>query len=364
MTNREQPTSRLERLGADAGPPIDPAFANRLETDLRMAMADRAQPAARPWWRPVLIGAASLLVLLAAGAAVLRLTATPSIELVMTAANDTEVILPDGALADGVAGLELPDGTRISVGSAGQAVVDGVVLPSGSVAVVANGRLELLPTTTSTTALDPDESASVPPPSSAPDTTIDAGEDSGGDEGQRSTTTIMPTDTTTEPTTVTDPTTDETNTGDEGDGGPPTSGQTSTTTTPSTTTSDSRRPTTTSATRPPSTSTTATDRTTTEATRPTSTSEVEAELAVTLDVEAVEDTRLRLTWSLSGAGPDVLGYEVQVLAGPRLRTVLLVRDGTATTATVEQLEADVGYRVRAIGAGGEVLATSRVVPAP
>ncbi len=368
MNDRGVPTEDLERLGAEPGPSIDPAFANRLETDLRMAMVDRPAPRVRPWWQPVLVGVAVVLTLVTGGAAIRALSTSLSTELVMSAARDTEVILPDGASADGVPGLELPDGTRISVGADGSAVIDGVVLAPGSEAVVVAGRLELLaaddaerptssPDGSTTTAVDDTTAASR-------STTIPS---------DRSDETPLPSSTTADPSDAEQTDSDRTSQNPDPepdsdpnpDSNPDRTDSTGATTTVPTTAVDpapTTAPATTSpSTRPPTSSSTSTGRATTEPPPPTT---VEAGLSVALQIEAVGDARLRLDWTLAGRGPDVLGYEVQVLSGRRLRTILVLRDGAATTATVELLADQVGYRVRAIGAGGAVLATSRTVPAP
>ncbi len=307
---------RLEAWGNDEPPLVDGAFANRLDSDLRSMHHGARRPgladAPRPIWQPAALALAALFLVVGGVVAFTR-TSTDDITLVMAAATETEVVLPDGETVAGSVGLELPDGTQISVGADGSAVIAGVVLEAGTQAVTIDGQLEILvdagpePTVPD----DPDPTSSTTtPPSTRPTTSTTDGTTS--TTTRRSTTTAS---TTTPPTTGPPPTTVPTT-------GPPTS----------------------------------VDRPSTTASAP----------AVVLDW-GERDGRVRLVWTYAGpdAGPDaVAGWRVTVASGDRSQTLAVLRDPAARAITVERLAVAATYRVIAVDAGGGVVAESNTVLVP
>jgi hypothetical protein len=304
---------RLERLGAASGPDVDRAFANRLEADLRMKMSTVARPSVRPLWQPVL-AAASLVVVITIGLFVIGPNSDGPNQLVMTAASDT--IVEVGEARDvGRPGLQLPDGARVVVGPDGEAIVNGIVLPAGSEAVVVDGELEVLSVPTTSGSASPITAPSITPSSpatSTPTTTPD----------------VSPTDVS--PSDLTSPT-----------AGP-------TTTSSVDRTSASRPSTAVAPTRAPSR---------------TAGSEPTISPAIDLTIVSVGDDRRRLDWTITESGR-VAAWRVEVVRGDRIETRLLIRESGARTATIEQSAAVVGYRVVAVTADGTMMATSETVTAP
>ena len=155
---------RLEAWGAEAAPQPDPAFSVRLEADLRsQAYFGSASPTPDPSpWRQLLRPAAlvfSSVVLLIAAFAFFGGSDTDDV--IMSAASNTEVTLPNDTVVSGSAGLALPNGSQISVNSGGSAVVDGVVLGGGTLAEILDGKLEIFVTLPT--------SVPVPPAAANPD---------------------------------------------------------------------------------------------------------------------------------------------------------------------------------------------------
>jgi len=310
MNEPEDVVRRLEQWGTDDQPAADGAYANRLDTDLRdlhRATADRQ----RPIWQPAILAFAAGLIVFAGIFAFMR-DSSDDIEVVMGASTRTELVLPGGEIIAAEAGLALPDGTRISVGEDGSAVVADVVLEPGSEAIVTGGRLEILV----------DERPSPPE--------------------------LDPSDTTQpepRPTTTTRPPADET-----------------TTTLPSTRPADTSTDRTTSTTPPRSTTTSATTPQT--STPPTSTDRTTTTTAPDPAVELSwieRDGRVRLSWTY--VGPDSLtGWQVTTTSGDRTRTLAVLRDPSARAITVERVgDASVTYRVSARDSGGAIIAESNPV---
>lgn len=135
---------RLEQWGSAPQPPVDGAFANRLDLDLRelrhLPSRERAQ---RPVWQPAMLALAAA-VLVVAGVFAVSRDGDDEIALVMGPTTQTEVVLPGGEVVPGEAGLALPDGTRITVGDNGSTVIADVVLAPGTEAVIVDNRLEIL----------------------------------------------------------------------------------------------------------------------------------------------------------------------------------------------------------------------------
>ncbi len=308
MSKPDEVQRRLEQWGNDEQPSVDGAFANRLDSDLR-AMHHSTSETKRPFWQPAVLALAALLVV-AGGVFAFTRTRTDDLVVVMAAATETEVVLPDGEIVNGAAGLELPDGTQITVGADGSAVIAGVVLEAGTQAVINDGQLEIR--------TQPDATDSeVTGPSS-----------------------------TVAPTTTTRPSDRDSTTA-------PPSTRATTSSTRRTTTSTTRRSTTTAVTTPQTTSPP------TSADQPSTTT---ADLVVVLEW-AERDGRVRLTWTY--AGPDTLaGWRVTVTSGDRLRTLAVLRDPAARAITVERLDGAASYRVIALDGDGAVIAESNTVAVP
>ena len=153
--------------------PVDPDFADRLESSLRVQhAAGRSAPARpSPWRRVVLVAPVLLLVAVASAVLVLR-DDTPSAALELHEAHNVVVTLPDGSMLVDPTGLELVDGTVVSVGDGGRAVIDDVELGAGSVVTIRGGELITADpaTTTSTAAAGRDDRGPTPDP--APTTTL------------------------------------------------------------------------------------------------------------------------------------------------------------------------------------------------
>ncbi len=334
---------RLENLGADPGPAPDPAFAERLEADLRsqayFAPRDRAHaaPARRGLLRPGLVMGALVVLALSAVLVVSRGGEEPDVLVIENGLGAT-VTLPGGDTVAGGSGVALPDGSLIEVAADGFALIDGIVLPPGSIATVVDGVLEL----TAVPAIVIPTPTPTPTPSPTPDlaTTPEA----------------EPT-----PASVADPT-------------PTAEPTTPPEVAPSPTPSPTARP---APTAPPNPTTTASPRPTpspeqdgtprerpTATATPTATPEptvVDPAPEIVLDQANLGPRRAQLTWSVTA--PDgVLGFQVRVRRGDTVRTAAVLRDPEARALTVERPERDrVFYRVLAIGSDGQVLARSNEV---
>ena len=168
---------RLESISTRPTPPVDPGFGNRLESELRRRFAE---PATRRGsimdvlFRPgVVVGMAAAVI------AVVLIVAQRDIpvDLVMDSAEGTSISIPgQSETIDGVAGLSLPEGSRIVVAPEGSAVVADVVLDGGTTAEIVDGQLELVdvaPETTrpGTTVPGTTIPGSLVPESTVPDTT-------------------------------------------------------------------------------------------------------------------------------------------------------------------------------------------------
>lgn len=339
MTGDDELTERLTHLGQAPTPPPDPAFANRLDAHLRTLHHDGAPVRSRfRGW--ALAGAAGVVAVVAVLASTL-VGGEPVV--VMTAAADTEVVLPGEAATPGSAGQRLPDGARIVVSPDGEAVVGGVVLGPGAEAVVVGDRLEVLPGD-ETVVVTPTTTDTPPPGSETTNSTSDPESDSdpdGGSEPDGDGPTSVP---------ATDgPATSPTTAGDDRTTTTPTARPTTATTARPTTT-----PTTTPTTRPATTPTT--DAATTSTTR----SEPVLELVATVSGA----DRIVLDWTLGGS-PDPARWRIEAVAGDRVATLVVLRDGSIRTTTVARVDARrVGFRVVAISAGGEDLLASEIVVQP
>lgn len=338
MNSDDDLETTLAQLGADDGPPADPGFANRLDAALRAAHSEQARDRRqRPVWVPVTAGLSALAAVVVGGLIwLVAFAGDPAADVVMTAAVDTEVVLPGEAASAGEAGLSLPDGTRIVVGPEGEAVVDGVVLGPGTEAIINDGGLDVIGPARSA---PPDRGGVVPEtsePTSIPPTMSTTGPDAAdGSDRETSSSTQRSTSTTNERPTTSAPTTTTTRRPEPTDGSRATTTQTSST-----------RPTT----------TTATTATTTATTDP-------APLSIALSATPVPRSRIRLDWIVEG-GPDPAGFRVEATEADRTSTILLIRSSGARSTTIERLPPGVSYRVIAVTEDGTTLQSSNSVPQP
>lgn len=317
------PVERLEVMANEAQPSPDPAFANRLETDLRLMMAERSAPARRPWWQPAMALASVALVVIIGWLALASSNGEP---VVVNAASDTELILPDGDSIVGTVGAELPDGTRISVGADGSAIIGGVVLDAGSEALVLDGRVVVIE----------------PPPRGLPPATTAVPSSDRPSSSLSTTSSSGPSDSPTS--------TDASRASSPASPGPPTSRPPSTDSGPSTTE--------TTADRSSTTSTTSTSRSSTSATT------TIGELVIDLEVTEDGPSRWSLVWTVTGDRPGIAGWDVEVVDGDRVRVIATLRGASVRSVSVERPDIEVSYRVVARNADGAAVATSGTVAAP
>ncbi len=169
--NEEELLRRLESFASSPAPEVNEGFADRLESHLRVTGAElQREHLRRIPWRP-LTGVLAAVLVVIAGLGVLRENSSDPLVIVMSAAQGTDVVLPSGAVIEGAEGLVLSEGAQIRVGEDGRAVVEGIVLTDGQIAVVANGRLEILDSVErTTTTATPSIPSSTTPPSTRPTT--------------------------------------------------------------------------------------------------------------------------------------------------------------------------------------------------
>jgi hypothetical protein len=356
MTSRDEVEAALVELGSDDGPTVDPAFANRLDAALRTAYAHQLDDVGRrPVWVPLSAGLSALAAVIVGALIWLGAFADqPAGDVVMTAAADTDVVIPGEEVSAGAPGLLLPDGTRIVVGPNGEAVVDGVVLGPGAEAVVTDGRLAVIgqgrvnspPVGAGPGSGDdgsaPSAAPGEPSPTSAtgpgggggPDRDGEAGGGSASTRSGPSTTTDRPTTTATGPSSTR------------------ASDATTTTSAPSTVRSSTV----------PATTSTAPSSTT----APTTVTTDSAPLTIDLTATAVSRARIRLDWIVEGTVPagELAGFRIETTLGDRTSTVVVIRSGEARSTTIERLPAGVIYRVLAVDGDGTVLQTSNPATQP
>lgn len=306
--------SRLERWGRSSVPDVDGAFANRLETDLRM-QATAAESSPRRFGvllRPAMIMAAVALVVVGY---VMFAAGGDGDDVVLVAADNTTVSIPGSPTTIvGVAGFELPDGARLVVGPDGSATVAGIVLEPGTVAEIVDGRVELF---------DVDSALATTSSTSIPTTTT----------GQPTTSGPQTSDSSAPPSPSSGPATTA---------APPTTSDRTTSTVAPTT---SQQPNTSA---PPTTDGTSTPPTTRPADRP----------SITLLAEQLRDRQVLLSWQVDGGEDVIAGWEIRVRSGDASRRVALIRDPDARRLRVERTDRVVEYQVLARAAGGDVLGRS------
>jgi len=332
----DQQNDKLESWGQSATPKVDGAFANRLEADLRELAHNPAPGRFSTGWllRPGVIMTAVVLVV----GAIFIARSDSDRGVQMVSAAGTTVSIPGAAsVQDGTAGLDLPDGTRISVGPEGLAVVAGVVLEAGSTATITDGRVDVIeagsPVDEPTTDTRPD----TPPDRTAPTTT----EPTPGTDRLSTTTTVTPDRATDAPTTTAvDRPSDSTTSTIVSDSTSSSAPEPETTVAPTTTTTTTEPPTT-APTDPPVVDT--------------------APLEIGLEIGPVRDGRATLRWTVEGDGSEIVGWVVRIRRGDSSEVVTVIRQPDVRRLRVVIPNRNVQYRVIARGADGEVLATSRLI---
>lgn len=312
---------RLESMSTRPTPPVDPGFGNRLESELRRQFAE---PATRRGsimdvlFRPgVVVGMAAAVI------AVVLIVAqrdTP-VDLVMGSAEGTSISIPgQSETIDGVAGLSLPEGSRIVVAPEGSAVVADVVLDGGTTARIVDGQLVLVDVAPETTR----------PGTTVPGTTI---------PGSRIPESTVPNTTTPE---TTAPTTTAPDSSAPRSTVPPT-------TVPKTTVPETTVPATVS----PTTVPVDTRSTTTQG--PGS----DVLIPVRLTLEPTDNARVVLRWQVRAESEDEIAYwTIRARSNEVTRTVAVVRQANVRVLRVELPDQPTGYRVLGHSADGALVAAS------
>lgn len=192
--NDEELRDQLDSWGNSSSPPVDNVFADNLETSLRVAAADRNGHRTRPIWQP-LAGIVTVAVIVLAGFIALDGARNGDGHVILlSASQDSLVMLPDGTRLDSPSALDLPDGTRIEVGPDGSASVGDVVLEGGSVAEIIDGQVEVLTNPTDATPPSRSSTTTEPPSDTRPSTTAPPTTSNGTATSQtdRTTTTTTP----------------------------------------------------------------------------------------------------------------------------------------------------------------------------
>lgn len=324
---------RLNSWGKTSTPPVDGAFANRLEADLRVSTAPAAKRPGFGWLlRPGVLVAAAVAIV--GGIFVANIDSSPQLQ--MTAAQGTTVSVPGVAdLQNGVAGLVLPDGTRIDVGPDGSAIVAGVVLEAGSSAEVVNGRLEITDTGL------PNESPS--------DNPVPPATTSGPPETTPSATRVPPTVTPTPDTSTRPPQTSR----------PPSTTRVAPPVSTSTTVVRDTPPPSTSAAPPPTTfvppTTTLAPPPTTDAPPPTV---VPGPPTINIEMGPIRNRRSTIRWSVDGDASEIAGWTIATRDGDSASVLATLRLARAFRLRVAIPSRTAEFRVTARGAGGAMLARS------
>lgn len=341
---------QLQRWGDETAPSPDPAFANRLEADLRSAAyfgRRTTAPEPRRRWvlRPAFVMATVALVALVAAVALNITDGDPVDTLVMGDSSDTTVTLPGGTVQEGGEGLELPDGTVIDVGPDGFATVDGVVLGPDSRALVVDGHLELL---------DPDAREPSGPDDPTDETALPTIDPAVATATPTPTPTPIGVPVDPPPATPPVPTSTPAPTRRPADVAPE----------PTPTRAPTVRPTATPMAVDPTPTPTSTATATPSSAVPTPTATPEPEPArprVDLGRTYLGPERAALVWTVT-RGDAIAGWEVRIRRGDTIRTVAVLRHGAARELVVERpMRNTVFYRVIARDAAGRVLAQSNEV---
>lgn len=317
---------RLESMSTRPTPPVDPGFGNRLESELRRQFAEPATGRGSIMdvlFRPgVVVGMAAAII------AVVLIVAqrdTP-VDLVMDSAEGTSISIPgQSETIDGVAGLSLPEGSRIVVAQEGSAVVADVVLDGGTTAEIVDGQLNLVDVAPETTR----------PGTTVPGTTLP------GSQVPDSTAPDTTTSETTAPTTML----------------PDSIGPSSTvpqTTVPKTTVPETTVPeTTVPATVSPTTVPVDTRSTTTQA--PGS----DVLIPVRLTLEPTDNARVVLRWQIRAESEDEVAYwTIRARSNEVTRTVAVVRQANVRVLRLALPDQPTAYRVLGHSAEGALVAAS------
>ncbi|RZV48162.1 MAG: hypothetical protein EX269_02635 [Acidimicrobiales bacterium] len=327
----------MNRVGREPVQPVDGAFANRLETDLRTQSQQGVAPLRQPaWWlRPSTVVAFGLLIVLV-GLAVGILRSDPATIEITTAQGSSISVPGSDEIVEGQAGMELEDGTRIEVGSGGSITVGGVVLDEGSTAVVEAGSLDVigpssLSTTTTTQEPAPDDTAETTRPTPKTGTVVEQ-------------TTAPPTTTDDSlPTTVAPETTVPRTTIPR-------------TTVPKTTLPPEIKPTTTQ----PASLLTAAPETTVPETRPQTT--VPARIKIDAELVDLGDRVGTLTWRVGETDAAIAGWIIQVRRGDGIANLATMRQPEARLLRVEITNENLEFRVVARGEDGVLGESAWIAP--
>jgi len=158
----EDPIDALAELFAEADPQPTPGFVDRLDTELRIAHAERARSAApNPrWGRLGALASVAVIVLAVATVGLVWNDRSVSSALEMTDAIGVQVTLPDGStIEDPADGFDLPEGAIIVVRVGGSVTIDDVSLGEGATVTVRDGALVAdveVTTSTSRTVMPPE----------------------------------------------------------------------------------------------------------------------------------------------------------------------------------------------------------------
>jgi len=172
MTRRGRLRDELRRLGNSPVPVLDPARAQRLEHRVLSAARPRelelveAEPVDAPRVsRRAAVGALAAACFLAV-VVIASLDGAGSSDRIVSMSGDVDVVLPDGSVVDGAAGMDVPDGAILRLGEDGEAEVDGITIAGAGDYLVTPDGLTLLtskpPTPMPPAATGGDEPSSLP----------------------------------------------------------------------------------------------------------------------------------------------------------------------------------------------------------
>jgi hypothetical protein len=181
MTTRGRLRDELRRLGNTPVPVLGPGRAQQLERRVLSAARPRelelvdaeSIETRRPSRRlaaVVTLAAACLLAVVAIGS----LGQTREPDRILSTSGEVEVVLPDGSVVDGSAGMVVPDGAILRLGRDGEAAVDGITISGAGDYLVTRDGLTLLTTS------NPPASTSAPTTGPHEQSTVAAGAPVGG----------------------------------------------------------------------------------------------------------------------------------------------------------------------------------------
>lgn len=155
----DQLEARLEQWGAEETASVDPAFANRLETDLRMMSHEQAAVVASPSLLRSIVGFSLLGILAMIGAfTLLRSTATDPVELIVPPADNGQFVEPEAATTTTTA----PSTSKLGTTELAQAATSTTQRSTEPPALPPDSDPEVTSTTATTTE----------PPTSVDETTV------------------------------------------------------------------------------------------------------------------------------------------------------------------------------------------------